>query len=157
MPSQQRFSGEIIKALELSGAPVPEEINEMWTTYQAVIKGTKIEGQFKPKRRRAIGFTGKGFKFDAKEAARDTESKLKQKSALGLADSDDEDELTLLTMDKTLEELFSGRAKLIDPNAPQVNVIQFNVSNTRSSSYLKLRHSISQNNLQGHFFFNRLP
>ena len=35
--------------------------------------------------------------------------------------------------------------------------IQFNVSNTRSSSYLKLRHSISQNNLQGHFFFNRLP
>ena len=35
--------------------------------------------------------------------------------------------------------------------------IQFNVSNSRSSSYLKLRHSISQNNLQGHFFFNRLP
>ena len=35
--------------------------------------------------------------------------------------------------------------------------IQFNISNTRSSSYLKLRHSISQNNLQGHFFFNRLP
>ena len=136
MPSQQRFSGEIIKALELSGAPVPEEINEMWTTYQAVIKGTKIEGQFKPKRRRAIGFTGKGFKFDAKEAARDTESKLKQKSALGLADSDDEDELTLLTMDKTLEELFSGRAKLIDPNAPQVNVQRAPPPNAAASKSL---------------------
>ena len=35
--------------------------------------------------------------------------------------------------------------------------IQFNISNTRSSSYLKLRHSIPKSNLQGHFFFNRLP
>ena len=35
--------------------------------------------------------------------------------------------------------------------------IQFNISNTRFSSYLKLCHSISQNNLQGHCFFNRLP
>ena len=35
--------------------------------------------------------------------------------------------------------------------------IQFNVSNTRSSSYLKLRHSMSQSNIQGHFFFNRFP
>jgi ATP-dependent RNA helicase DDX46/PRP5 len=122
MSSQQRFSGEIIKALELSGMAVPEDVEEMWKTYQETVKGTKIEGKLKTKRRRAIGFTGKGFKFDAKEAARDTEAKLKQKSALGLADSDDEDEFALLTMDKKLEELFSGRARLIDPNAPQLNM-----------------------------------
>ena len=35
--------------------------------------------------------------------------------------------------------------------------IQFNISNTRSSSYLNLHHSISQSNLQGHLFFNQLP
>ena len=86
------------------------DIEEMWKVYQEVIKGTKIEEKFKTKRKRAIGFTGKGFKFDAKEAAKDTEAKLKQKCALGLADSDDEDEFALLTMDKKLDELFSGRA-----------------------------------------------
>ena len=31
--------------------------------------------------------------------------------------------------------------------------ISFNVSNTRSSSYLKLRHSVSKTNIQGHFYF----
>ena len=121
-PSQQRYTGEIIKALELSGASVPSDIEEMWKMYQETIKGNKIEGKLKIKRRRAIGFTGKGFKFDAKEAGKDTEAKLKQKSALGLADSDDEDEFALLTMDKKLNELFSGKAKLIDPNAPQINI-----------------------------------
>ena len=121
-PSQQRFAGEIIKALELSSSSVPSDVEEMWKTYQETVTGNKIEGKLKTKRRRAIGFTGKGFKFDAKEAAKDTEAKLKQKSALGLADSDDEDEFALLTMDKKLEELFSGRAKLIDPNAPQMNM-----------------------------------
>ena len=122
VPSQQRFSGEIIKALELSGATVPSDVEEMWKQYQETVTGNKIEGKLKIKRRRAIGFTGKGFKFDAKEAAKDTEAKLKQKSALGLADSDDEDEFALLTMDKKLDELFSSKAKLIDPNAPQINM-----------------------------------
>ena len=136
MPSQQRFSGEVIKALELSGAPVPSDVEEMWKVYQAAVKGTKIEGQMKTKRRRAIGFTGKGFKFDAKEAAKDTEAKLKQKSALGLADSDDEDEFALLTMDKTLEELFSGSARLVDPNAPQWNIQRTAPPNAAASKSL---------------------
>ena len=136
MPSQQRYAGEIIKALELSGAPVPPDIEEMWKVYQEAIKGTKIEEKFKTKRRRAIGFTGKGFKFDAKEAAKDTEAKLKQKSALGLADSDDEDEFALLTMDKKLDELFSGRAKLIDPNAPQMNLKRAAPPNAAASKSL---------------------
>ena len=35
--------------------------------------------------------------------------------------------------------------------------IQFDISKTRSSPYLKLRHSIPKSNLQRHFFFNRLP
>ena len=119
LPTQKRYAGEVIKALELSGAKVPSDLEEMWTDYR---ESLKVDGKMKIKKKRAIGFTGKGFKFDAKEAAKDTEAKLKQKSALGLAQSDDEDEYALLTMDKKLEELFSGRAKLIDPNAPQLSM-----------------------------------
>ena len=119
LPTQKRYAGEVIKALELSGAKVPSDLEEMWTEYR---ESLKVDGKMKIKKKRAIGFTGKGFKFDAKEAAKDTEAKLKQKSALGLAESDDEDEYALLTMDKKLEELFSGRAKLIDPNAPQLSM-----------------------------------
>ena len=137
MPSQQRFSGEIIKALELSGASVPPDVEEMWKTYKETIKGNNIEGKMKVRKRRAIGFTGKGFKFDAKEAAKDTAAKLKQKSTLGLADSDDDDdEIALLTMDKKLDELFSGRAKLIDPNAPQMNLQKAAPPNAAASKSL---------------------
>ena len=35
--------------------------------------------------------------------------------------------------------------------------ISFNVSNTRSSSYLKLHHSVCKTNIQGHFYFHRIP
>ena len=43
---------------------------------------------------------------------------MKQKSALGMADSDDEDEFALLTIDKKLDEIFGGRVQVKDPNAP---------------------------------------
>ena len=35
--------------------------------------------------------------------------------------------------------------------------ISFNNSNTRSSSYLKLRHSVSKSNIHSHFYFHRIP
>ena len=114
-PEQQRYCGDIIKALELSHVTVPPELAEMWKKYTDKLKE---EGKIKPKRRLAIGFRGKGFKFDEAEAARTTEAKLKQKSSLGMADSDDEDEFALLTMDKKLEQVFGGSAKKVDPNAP---------------------------------------
>ncbi len=37
------------------------------------------------------------------------------------------------------------------------DIISFNISNTRSSSYLKLRHSVSKTSIQGHFYFHRIP
>ena len=120
-PEQQRYAGDIIKALELSGASVPPELLEMWKTYTDKLKA---EGKLKTSKRRAIGFTGKGYKFDEAEATRNNEAKLKRKSALGLANSDDEDEFALLTMDKKLEEVFSGKVKVRDPNAPQLPTAQ---------------------------------
>ena len=35
--------------------------------------------------------------------------------------------------------------------------ISFNNSNTRSSSYLKLHHSVSKSNIHSHFYFHRIP
>ena len=34
-PEQERYSGDIIKALELSGADVPMELKTMWDVYKA--------------------------------------------------------------------------------------------------------------------------
>ena len=133
-PEQQRYSGDIIKALELSGASVPSELEELWTKYTEKLKAEgkiKADVKLRPGGRRkkkllAIGFGGKGFKFDEAEAARDAESKLKQKSSLGLADSDDEDQYALLTMDKKLESIFSNRVQVKDPKAPLIPVLQAN-------------------------------
>lgn len=32
---QERFSGDIVRALELSGIPVPPELDTMWVRYRA--------------------------------------------------------------------------------------------------------------------------
>ena len=114
----QKVSGEIIKALELSDCPVPPELEEMWKKYKERLKE---EGKERKKRRQrlAIGFHGKGFKFNEAEALKVTEKKLKQKSTLGLADSDDEgDEVALLTIDKKMEKAFGGKPQLRDPSMP---------------------------------------
>lgn len=117
-PDQARYSGEILKALELSEATVPESLSEMWKSY---IEQMKTEGKYKP-RRRAAGFSGKGYKFTEEEAAKILEKKYKQKDSLGMADDDDQDEYAILTMEKKLEEVFSGKPRKVDPSAPQVPV-----------------------------------
>lgn len=117
---QQKIAGDIIKALELSGTSVPSELEDLWTAYTDKLKaeGKFVKGKisFKKRARRAIGFGGSGYKFDAKEAVKDSEAKLKQKTALGLADDDDEDQYALLTMDKKLDEVFGGKVKVNDQN-----------------------------------------
>ena len=124
-PEQQKLVGDIIKALELSGGHVSEDLEEMWKTYLDKLKAegkikTLPSGKVMPiiKKRKAIGFTGKGFKFDEKEAAKTVESKLKQKSALGMANDEDEDEFALLTLDKKLEDIFGNTISVHDPSAP---------------------------------------
>lgn len=122
---QERLTADIVKALELSGVPVPEDLEELWKKYMEKLKAEgKIKslrsGRVVPiiKKKKAIGFTGKGFKFDDKEAAKGVESKLKQKSALGLANDEDEDEFALLTLDKKLDDIFGNKVTVHDPNAP---------------------------------------
>ncbi|KAG8033832.1 hypothetical protein G9C98_008313 [Cotesia typhae] len=82
---QERYAGDIIRAHELTGVPVPEELKELWDKYKARLAadGKKVHT--------GGGFSGKGFKFDESETALANEKKKFQKAALGLQDSDEED------------------------------------------------------------------
>lgn len=84
-PEQERYSGDIIRALELSLVPVPDPLRMLWDRYKAkqAAEGKKVHT--------GGGFSGKGFKFDEAEAMMVSEKKKFQKAALGLQDSDDED------------------------------------------------------------------
>ncbi len=84
-PEQGRYSGDIIKAMELSEALVSEELRNLWNTYK---KKAEEEGK---KVKTGGGFGGSGFKFDESEATYTTEKKKFQKTVFGLHDSDDED------------------------------------------------------------------
>lgn len=124
-PEQNKFVGDIIKALELSGGHIADEVEAMWKTYVEKLQAEgKIKalpgGKMRPiiKKKKAIGFRGKGFKFNDEEAAKSTESKLKQKSALGMADDNDEDTFALLTLDKKLDDIFNHKITVTDPSAP---------------------------------------
>ncbi|XP_063386558.1 probable ATP-dependent RNA helicase DDX46 [Cydia fagiglandana] len=84
-PEQGRYAGDILRALEVSGAPVPPALRQLWETYKEAQEkdGKKVHT--------GGGFSGKGFKFDESEAMAASEKKKYQKAALGLQDSDDED------------------------------------------------------------------
>ncbi|TRY62763.1 hypothetical protein TCAL_11255 [Tigriopus californicus] len=84
-PEQGRYAGEIIKALELSEALVPQDLRALWNSYKA--KQTEEGKTLKS----GGGFGGSGFKFDESEATYTTEKKKFQKTVFGLQDSDDED------------------------------------------------------------------
>ncbi|KAG1660989.1 putative ATP-dependent RNA helicase DDX46 [Nymphon striatum] len=83
--SQEKYTVDLIKALELSGSAVPQNLQQICDEYkrQLEAQGKKVKG--------GSGFSGKGFKFDEAEAQAVNEKKKFQKAVLGLQDSDDED------------------------------------------------------------------
>ncbi|XP_051732927.1 probable ATP-dependent RNA helicase DDX46 [Ctenopharyngodon idella] len=107
---QVRYSGDIIKALELSGSPVPPELEQLWTGFK---EQQKAEGK---SIRSSSGFSGKGFKFDETEHALANERKKLQKAALGLHDSDDDD--AALDIDEQIESMFNSKKRVKDFSAP---------------------------------------
>ncbi|KAG5843281.1 hypothetical protein ANANG_G00149130 [Anguilla anguilla] len=103
---QVRYAGDIIKALELSGSPVPKELEQLWLNFK---DQQKAEGK---SIRSSSGFSGKGFKFDETEHALANERKKLQKAALGLQDSDDED--TALDIDEQIESMFNSKKRKLE-------------------------------------------
>jgi superfamily II DNA/RNA helicase len=96
-PEQERYSGEIVKALELSFAPVPDELRQLWTAF----KEKKAAGLVKDA---GSGFGGHGFKFDAAEQERAKEKKQAEKALLGEQDSEGEDD----DMDAKIEKMMKS-------------------------------------------------
>ncbi|XP_031629803.1 probable ATP-dependent RNA helicase DDX46 [Contarinia nasturtii] len=109
-PEQGRYSGEIIRALELSGAQVPNDLRQMWDHYKA---SQEAEGK---KVHTGGGFSGKGFKFDEQEANAVKESKKMQKAALGIQDSDEEDE-DENDIDQHIEHMFAAKRNVKEVEA----------------------------------------
>uniref|UniRef100_A0A672GCA4 Probable ATP-dependent RNA helicase DDX46 n=1 Tax=Salarias fasciatus TaxID=181472 RepID=A0A672GCA4_SALFA len=107
---QVRYAGDIIKALELSGSPVPAELERLWSSFkdQQKAEGKTIKS--------SSGFSGKGFKFDETEHALANERKKLQKAALGLQDSDDED--GALDIEEQIESMFNSKKRVKDLSAP---------------------------------------
>ncbi|KFM56623.1 putative ATP-dependent RNA helicase DDX46, partial [Stegodyphus mimosarum] len=103
-PEQGRYSCDIIKALELSQNPIPEDLQKLWDEYRL-----KQEAEGK-KVKSSSGFSGKGFKFDEAEAQLANEKKKFQKAALGLQDSDDED--AEADIDKEIETLLAPKKRV---------------------------------------------
>ncbi|GFR93039.1 pre-mRNA-processing ATP-dependent RNA helicase PRP5 [Elysia marginata] len=113
-PEQGRYVNDIIKALELSGSSVPEELTQMFESYKEEAKaaGRVVKS--------SSGFHGKGFKFDETEAQLADERKKLQKAALGLHDSDDEDG-GAVSIDQKIENMFSSRKRVTDVAKPVVS------------------------------------
>uniref|UniRef100_A0A1Q3FW87 Probable ATP-dependent RNA helicase DDX46 n=1 Tax=Culex tarsalis TaxID=7177 RepID=A0A1Q3FW87_CULTA len=110
---QGRYSGDIIRALELSGGTVPDDLRQLFETYKTA---QEAEGK---KVHTGGGFSGKGFKFDEQEAAAVNERKKMQKAALGLQDSDDDEDLEQ-DIDQHIESMFATKRIVKEVEAPVI-------------------------------------
>lgn len=115
-PDQAKYALDIIKAMEMSGTKVPDDLMNLWTEHKAQLES---EGK---KVRSYSGFRGKGYKFDDQEAALVDEKRKAQKAALGLQDSDDDDAEG--DMEEHIEEMFASRKRVTDVAKPMVNMTQ---------------------------------
>uniref|UniRef100_A0A0B7AZ96 Helicase C-terminal domain-containing protein n=1 Tax=Arion vulgaris TaxID=1028688 RepID=A0A0B7AZ96_9EUPU len=111
---QGRYATDIVRALELSGSPVPADLQNLLDTYR---EEAKASGKVV---KRSSGFSGKGFKFDETEAQLADERKKLQKAALGLHDSDDEDG-GAMSIDQKIEDMFASRKHVTDVAKPIIN------------------------------------
>lgn len=129
-PEQGQYAPDIIRALELSGNPIPKDLQNLWDSFksEAELMGKKIWT--------TSGFSGRGFKFDEAEAQLVNEKKKYQKKSLGLQNSDDEDEdgvtasgndadadtdsIDAATLESEIKSLAGGKATVSKPIVQRV-------------------------------------
>lgn len=112
-PDQGRYAGDIIRAMELSGSTVPEDLTGLYSDYK---NAQESEGK---KVHTGGGFSGRGYKFDENEANAVKENKKFQKAALGLGDSDEEEDLDQ-EIDQQIEQLFAAKRNVKEVEASAV-------------------------------------
>lgn len=85
-PEQERPAGDIVRAFESSGIPIPEDLQALWDGYKRKKEalGEKVKT--------SNGFSGHGYKFDSMETQMKDEQKKMQKVVMGLGDSDEDEE-----------------------------------------------------------------
>lgn len=107
-PDQERNAGDLVKAFNLSGQPVPEDIYLLYEGYKErmMMEGKKVYG--------GSGFRGKGFHFDEAEAQLVSDRKRFAKAALGIEDSDDEGDSAAVDWDSKIEDMFATKRKVTD-------------------------------------------
>lgn len=92
---------------------MPDDLKTLWDTYKSTqeSEGKKVHS--------GGGFSGKGFKFDEQEAAAVKENKKLQKAALGLQDSDDDEDLEN-DIDQQIENMFAAKRNVKEIEAPLI-------------------------------------
>eukprot|EP00118_Oscarella_pearsei_P018128 m.184158 g.184158 ORF g.184158 m.184158 type:complete len:1077 (+) comp39318_c3_seq1:81-3311(+) len=128
-PEQDKLSGDILRAMEMSGTPVPIELENLWNSYVALQEAMGM----KVKLNKSKGFTGKGYKFDESEEAKRSEERKMRKSALGLQDSDDEAE-EAEELEQKIEKMFSNRPKRVEASTSVLPVAPLVPSGGQSKS-----------------------
>ncbi|UJR21924.1 hypothetical protein I4U23_024993 [Adineta vaga] len=103
-PEQDRYAGDILRALETSGTPVPDELLVLWDGY---IKKMEAMGK---KVKTFAGFGGHGYKFDKSETDLKDEQKKMQKVVMGLGDSDEDEESQ--DIDQQINSLFKSKKSI---------------------------------------------
>ena len=100
-PEQERYSEVIKRALESSGAEVPEELKLLADSYEAKMKamGKTVKS--------GGGFSGHGYRFDSSEVQAKEKEKREQKVVMGLADSDEDEESQ--DIDQQIQSLFKSK------------------------------------------------
>ena len=107
---------------------MPADLLQLFKTYK---EGQEAIGK---KVHTGGGFSGKGFKFDEQEAAAVNEMKKLQKAALGLADSDDEDDLEN-DIDQTIESMFATKRTVKEVEVPVIpTIMPVNIQPTVAST-----------------------
>lgn len=110
-PEQERPAGDLVRAFESSGLPVPEDLQALWDGYR---KKKEAMGE---KVKTSNGFSGHGYKFDSMETQIKDDQKKMQKVVMGLGDSDEDEESQ--DIDQQIQSLFKSKKSIKDKgNAP---------------------------------------
>eukprot|EP01119_Soliformovum_irregulare_P010096 TRINITY_DN2468_c0_g1_i1.p1 TRINITY_DN2468_c0_g1~~TRINITY_DN2468_c0_g1_i1.p1 ORF type:complete len:779 (-),score=263.67 TRINITY_DN2468_c0_g1_i1:26-2362(-) len=104
-PEEERYTPDIVKALEMSGAPVPEKLAEMADKFSDKKKTGEVVNV------PGSGYRGSGFKFDAAEKEKKDLVRKEQMRAHGVLEVDEDE-------DAETEEVKTEEVE-VDPNLPE--------------------------------------